>query len=93
MRDGSGASEAAIKYRYRGYTIGPDGVPTFRYEVEALRVEDTLRPDEKGDGYRRTVVVRGGGAGWVFRGMSPGSQPRPVSFDAAGEAVLEELLP
>jgi hypothetical protein len=83
---------ASESVRYRGYALGADGVPTFRYDLGPLRVEDTLRPGEAG-GYRRTLVVRGGGPGWLFRGAAPGAEPQPVSFDAAGEARLEEALP
>jgi mono/diheme cytochrome c family protein len=88
-----GPTGAAAGYRYRGFTLGPDGVPTFHYDIETLRVEDTLRPDDRSGGYRRTLVVRGGGAGWYFRGIAPQASPRPVTFDAAGEATLEETWP
>lgn len=90
---GAEAVGAAAGYRYRGFSLGADGVPTFHYEVGSLRIEDTLRPDERSGGYRRVLVIRGGTPGWYFRGASPQALPRPVTFNAAGEATLEETLP
>lgn len=90
---GAEVTGAAAGYRYRGFNLGEGGVPTFHYEIGSLRVEDTLRPDARSGGYRRTLVIRGGGAGWYFRGVSPQAAPRPVTFDAAGEATLEETWP
>jgi hypothetical protein len=37
--------------------------------------------------------VRGGGPGWLFRGVAPGATPLPIAFDSAGEARFEEVLP
>jgi hypothetical protein len=93
----AGANPAEVspteeRVRYRGYALGADGVPTFRYDLGPLRVEDTLRSAPSG-GYRRTLQVSGGGPGWLFRGAMPGAVPQPVVFDAAGEARLEEQLP
>ncbi len=91
-RDSSAVAPAEERVRYRGYALGADGIPTFRYDLGPLRVEDTLRPAPTG-GYRRTLRVSGGGPGWLFRGAVPGAVPQPVAFDAAGEARLEEELP
>ena len=33
---------------YGGYTLGKDGVPTFRYRENGVQVEDTLRPVKGG---------------------------------------------
>lgn len=87
------AGAAEVPHRFRGHLAGPDGVPVFRYEAGPLQVEDTLRPDEGGTGYRRTLRVRGGGPGWIFRGAAPGAPSLPIAFDSAGEARLEEVLP
>ena len=87
------AGAAEVPHRFRGHLAGADGVPVFRYDVGPLQVEDSLRPDDGGAGYRRTLRVRGGGPGWLFRGAAPGAPPRPVAFDAAGEARIEEVLP
>ena len=82
-----------VAYRYKGFSVGSDGIPTFHYEVGPLRVDDTLRPDGRSGGYRRTVALRGGTPGWYFRGATAGSVPREVIFNPAGEATLEEILP
>lgn len=91
-RDSSAVAPAEERVRYRGYTLGTDGVPTFHYDLGPLRVEDTLRAAPSG-GYRRTLRVSGGGPGWLFRGALPGAVPQPVVFDTAGEARLEEEFP
>jgi len=80
-------------YRYRGFSLNADGIPTFHYTVGSLQVDDSLRPDGRSGGYRRTVTLRGGSPGWYFRGAAPGSMPREVTFSSAGEATLEEMLP
>jgi len=80
-------------YRYLGFSLGADGLPTFHYAVGSLQVDDTLRPDGRAGGYRRTVMLRGGSPGWYFRGAAAGSVPRAVNFTPAGEATLEETLP
>ena len=87
------AGAAEVPHRFRGHVAAADGTPTFRYEAGPLQVEDTLRPDAAGGGYRRELRVRGGGPGWVFRGAAPGATPRPIAFDSAGEARLDEVLP
>lgn len=81
------------EYRYKGFSVGSDGIPSFHYEVGPLLVDDTLRPDGRSGGYRRTVALRGGTPGWYFRGATAGSVPREVIFNPAGEATLEEILP
>ena len=82
-----------VAYRYKGFSVGSDGIPTFHYEVGPLRVDDTLRPDGRSGGYRRIVALQGGTPGWYFRGATAGSVPREVIFNPAGEATLEEILP
>lgn len=87
------AGAAEVPHRFRGHVTAADGTPTFRYEAGPLQVEDTLRPDPAGGGYLRVLRVRGGGPGWIFRGAASGATPRPIAFDPAGEARLEEVLP
>ena len=43
---------------YRGYRVGADGVPTFLYDLGALRVEDRIAANT-GHGLRRTLRVSG----------------------------------
>lgn len=80
-------------YRDLGYRLEADGAPVFLYAVGPLRVEDTLRPASSGGGWSRRLVIRGGGPGWYFRGLAPGAAPRPITFDAGGEARVEETWP
>ena len=49
--------EAAGRRVFGGYTLGPDGVPTFRYLQDGVQVEDTLRP-VKG-GFERVINSNG----------------------------------
>lgn len=77
-------------YVFKGYRLGADGVPTFRYTVEGIEVEDTLRP-AAGGGLTRTVVLRGGGEGWFFRGVAAGVGPQPVEWRNGGATFEEEI--
>ena len=83
---------AAAGYTFRGYRIGADGVPTFRYAVGGIEVEDTLRPGAGGV-WRRTLELRGGpergSGGWYFRGLAGGAEPRAVEW-REGRATLGE---
>ncbi len=79
-------------YTFKGYRLGPDGVPTFRYSVGGLDVEDTLRPAPNGAAFQRRTVVRGSESGWYYRGLAPNAEPQPVVWKN-GEAVLEETIP
>jgi hypothetical protein len=83
-------------YVFRGYRIGKDGVPTFRYAAGGLEIEDTLRPVADGTGLRRTLVLRSGGGGpadgtWYFRGLAAGAVPRVVEWKK-GTATIEEVV-
>jgi mono/diheme cytochrome c family protein len=81
-------------YVFKGYRLGSSGVPTFRYAVAGLEVEDTLEPAADGRSLRRTVTVRGGGAdatGWYFRGLANDSVPQPLEW-RNGTAIFEETL-
>ena len=82
---------AAAGYVFKSYRLGPDRVPTFRYAVGGLEIEDTFRPDAEGRTLRRSVLVRGGEPNWYFRGLPPGAVPQPVVW-RDGVAVFEETL-
>ncbi len=87
---------ARAGYRFLGYSLGADGVPTFRYEVGGLQVEDTVRPGADGAALRRTLTIRAGagggdGATWFFRGLGSGVGPRPLEW-RDGVATVEETL-
>jgi len=88
-------------YRFKGYRLDQDGVPTFLYSLAGATIEDRLSPTEDGRGLRRTLVVRGVGKDLycnpgVSRGMtvtlhqaglSEPVGPRPLRFDS-GVATL-----
>lgn len=78
--------DVADQYRFRGYRIGPDGVPTMLYEFAGVAVEDTLRPGADGRSLTRTVTLSGEIGGVYFRGISGGAKPQ-----AAGSTITEEL--
>lgn len=78
-------------YSFKGYRIGDDGVPTFRYTCGGLEVEDTLWPTAEGNAFRHRAVVHGDGKDWFFRGLAPNAEPRRVEFKN-GTAVLEETI-
>ena len=81
-------------YVFKGYRIGPDGVPTFRYEVNGLQVEDTVRPAADGASLCRTVKVRsesGDATGWYFRGVTNDPAPQPLEW-RNGSATFEEVI-
>ncbi len=79
--------------KYRGYRVSADGVPTFLYDLGALKVEDRLEP--AGKGLRRVLRVRGQGSESVRLRANPpkGVTIRlgPNTFTAAnpGETPLE----
>lgn len=81
-------------YAFKGYRLAPDGTPTFRYTLDGLEIEDTLRPAPDGTSLLRTVRVRGSatdGGTWYFRGIGTGVSPQPLVLKN-GEATLEETL-
>ncbi len=79
------------EYSFKGYSLAADGLPTFRYTVAGMSVEDTLRPSADGTALQRRVVVRGSGEGWFFRGLAPASLPQPLVWKS-GTAVFEETI-
>ena len=79
-------------YSFKGYRLEADGVPTFRYNVAGrLAIEDTLRPSTDGRTLTRSIVVRGSGEGWFFRGLTLDALPQPVAWQN-GTAVFEETI-
>ena len=78
-------------YVFKGYRLAADGVPTFRYTIGGLEVEDTFRPAPDGTSFRRRTVVRGSGNGWYFRGLAPGAEPQRIEWKN-GAAIFEESI-
>lgn len=79
----------AAGYRFGGYRLRADGVPVFLYEVDNLRVEDSIEPAPQG--LKRLVKITGHGENWHFLGLRDGGKPKPLHWKS-GQAVFEELL-
>ncbi|WP_206026037.1 cytochrome c [Roseimicrobium sp. ORNL1] len=87
------ACGVAAGYESLGYRISKDGVPTFRYRVEGLIVEDTIQVSADKKSLRRTVTVRTWvpSDGWYFQGISKNAKPQPVIWKN-GAATFEESI-
>ena len=85
-------------YVFKGYRIGTDGAPTFRYAVGDIEVEDTLRPASNGKAFRRSVLVRrqkgAQDTSWYFRGINTGGDvvPQTVVFKDGVATIEEEIF-
>ncbi len=42
-------------YRFQGYTIGENGVPTFRYQCDEVEIEDSSLSTDNNQGFKRTL--------------------------------------
>lgn len=81
-------------YVFKGYRLEADGTPVFRYRVDGLEVEDSIRPTADGASLRRMLVVRGTqgeGATWHFRGVNGGVAPIPLDLKN-GSATITEMI-
>ena len=85
------ACGAEAGYVFKGYRLGPDGVPVLRYRIDAVEVEDVIRPDEAGTGLRRVLTVRGAGDNWFYRGLGDDAATRPLVWKN-GVAIIEEAV-
>ncbi len=97
----------SLGYRFRGYRLDKNGVPTFLYDYDGVRIEDRFEPVEQADDtpptLRRTLTLTGRLRGLGFQ---PGKakdvtmsilKPRtpsndlPITFDADAERAVVEL--
>lgn len=78
-------------YHFKGYRLGKDGIPVFRYEIEGLQVEDSIQPGKDGKKLQHTVKIKGTGEGWYFMGLSKDASPQPVTWKD-GIAIFEESI-
>ncbi len=71
----TGEQNRATHSKFKGYTLDPAGLPTFRYTAAGVDVEDRLQPDgdplKATDGFLRTVVLKAANApeGLHFRAL------------------------
>lgn len=61
-------------YRFQGYELDEEGRPIFRYSVADLGVAERFAPLEGARGLRRTLSLRGAGAGTVWHRVARGSR-------------------
>ncbi|WP_038167467.1 hypothetical protein [Verrucomicrobium sp. BvORR106] len=85
----------AAGYHYLGYRTTKDGTPVFLYEVDGLKVQDTMIPAPEGKGLLRKITITGAGdaaaAGWYFLGVDTKAKPQPVILNK-GTVEFEELI-
>lgn len=73
-------------YEFLGYKIAADGIPTLRYKVGGLVVEDTLKA-EKNQTLRRILRIKGGDSGWWYK--NPASEIVKVKDGDVFEEVIQ----
>ena len=81
----------AVAPEFNGYKLDKQGLPTMRYTVGGLEVEDRLQPAAKG--FEHIVTVHGKGLEeWTFTGLAKDARPVKLVPDAKDVAVLRETL-
>lgn len=69
--------------KQRGYTLGSDGVPTYRYDYSSAQVSDRIAPRADGRGFDRTLTLTGdpvGGTAYLLLAEDEAITPRPGGF-------------
>jgi hypothetical protein len=51
--------DSVVAYQYKGYTLGGNGLPTFKYEYQNLKLHDEIHPMENRNGLSRTLTIEG----------------------------------
>jgi hypothetical protein len=51
--------DSVVAYQYKGYTLGGNGLPTFKYEYQNLKLYDEIQPMENRNGLSRTITIEG----------------------------------
>ena len=51
--------DSIVAYQYKGYTLGGNGLPTFKYEYQNLKLQDEIQPMENRNGLSRTITIEG----------------------------------
>jgi hypothetical protein len=51
--------DSVVAYQYKGYTLGGNGLPTFKYEYQNLKLHDEIQPMENRNGLSRTLTIEG----------------------------------
>jgi len=86
-------------YAFKGYRMAKDGVPTFLYEVQGVKVEDEMRPSADGKVWKHTVTVRVEKGredeirNWYFLGLGKDAKPMPLAWKDGAVIITEEVQP
>lgn len=86
-------------YSFKGYRMAKDGVPTFLYEVQGLKVEDEMRPAAEGKVWKHTVTVRAEKGredemrNWYFLGLGKDAKPMSLEWKDGVVIITEEVQP
>ncbi|MDB6137703.1 MAG: cbb3-type cytochrome c oxidase subunit [Verrucomicrobiaceae bacterium] len=76
---------------FKGYKLDKQGLPTMRYTVGGLDIEDRLQPTATG--FEHIVTVQGQGMDeWTFTGLAKDARSVKLVPDARGVAVLRESV-
>jgi hypothetical protein len=51
--------DSIADYQYKGYTLGANRFPTFKYEYQNLKLHDVIQPIENRSGLSRTITIEG----------------------------------
>jgi hypothetical protein len=79
------STQTEAPYRFRGYSVDDQGRPTFRYQVGAVEVEETVRPAADGVTLRRELRLRApDNTGGVYVRLAEGSTVAPLANRSYG---------
>jgi hypothetical protein len=51
--------DSVTAYQYKGYTLGGNGLPTFKYEYQNLQLQDHIQAMDNSRGLSRTIHIEG----------------------------------
>ncbi len=51
--------DSVAAYQYKGYTLGGNGLPTFKYEYQNLKLQDHIQAIDNSQGLSRTIIIEG----------------------------------
>jgi hypothetical protein len=51
--------DSVAAYQYKGYTLGSNGIPTFKYEYQNLKLQDHIQAIDNSRGLSRTIIIEG----------------------------------
>lgn len=80
-------------FEMQGFNLDKQGVPTFLYQWQGMKVQDRLEPTADKKGFKRILTLNGKPLvkGIYFRGLKSGDKERDVELKN-GKAVIEEVV-